>query len=201
MQTKGNPVRLVMGSNKLKLVTVRNLLFLVSASLGAAPLLCAQARAEGVVVSAATGLPLEKVSVQFLEPTQGYLTVTDANGRFSFRDIQPGEYALSAERPGYNKLEIGLYGLAGRSTVLTSGDSLSGIVLKLEPQGLIAGSVLGPDGAPLLSTSLQLWRIGFENGHRVVRNVNTSASVDADGSFVIGGLSSGRYYLAAKEAG
>ena len=33
-------------------------------------------------------------------------TTTDANGRFSELDIEPGRYAVMIERPGFNKASI-----------------------------------------------------------------------------------------------
>lgn len=151
------------------------------------------------MVNAATGLPIRKASVQLSGVPQSFRVMTDAEGRFHFPAVDAGEYAFSVERPGFVKLDIGLYGLPGRSTAIEPGDHLSGVVLKLKPQGLIAGSVLDSDGKPLLSAGLKLWRVSFEGGQRVLRELRISMSVEADGTFVIGGLDSGRYYLAALE--
>jgi hypothetical protein len=156
-----------------------------------------QASVEGSVVNASTGLPVSKASVLLSGPGSSIRDSTDAAGRFVFSAIPAGEYSVSVERPGFAKLEVGRYGPSG--TQLRDGDHLSGIVLRIHPEGLIAGLVVGPDGKPLPGP-LRLWKPTVYGGRTILIQVRrpTAFSADADGTFVIGGLEAGRYFLAAQ---
>ena len=70
--------------------------------------------------------------------------------------MDPGYYSVSADRPTYSRLIVGSHwqNHTGSSLELVHGDHLSGITLKLQPQGLIAGTVLTVDGKPLIAADL-----------------------------------------------
>src|SRR6266849_7434969 len=103
-----------------------------------------RASVDGLVTSAATGLPLSKVTIRlspaYLQGVAGYhperTALTNAKGRFSLEDVDPVPYSVSAERAGYANLIVGT-GYVGNSMALAPGDRISGIALKLQPQGLI----------------------------------------------------------------
>ncbi len=64
----------------------------------------------GVVVKAASGEPLKKALLSLRkseaqEPAKD--AITDANGRFEIKDIEPGRYHLEASRNGYASQEYG----------------------------------------------------------------------------------------------
>ncbi len=160
----------------------------------------AQPSVEGIVLNAATGLPVSKAAVLISwSGAPDFRDTTDVDGRFVFPAIPPGEYVFSAERSGYVKTTIGLYGVAGHGTLIRTGDRLSGIVIKLHPEAILTGVVVTPDGKPL-SCKLRLWRVAVRSGRRNIEEQHPPLpyTADADGSFVIGGLPPGRYYLAAE---
>jgi uncharacterized surface anchored protein len=83
---------------------------------------------------------------------------------------------------------------------LDAGQVMKDLVFKLIPQGIIFGKVVDDDGEPLPGFSIQASRWLFMKGkkqHQTAGNGNTQA----DGTFVLGGLRAGRYYLSADSRG
>jgi hypothetical protein len=125
-------------------------------------------------------------------------TTTDAEGRFTLDNIEPGSYFLLAQRVGY--LDQG-YGapepqVVGSPIDLTAGQTMSDVTLKLTAQSLLYGKVVDEDGDPVPNALVQVLRMSFIGGRR--RLVDTAASQSQDdGSFVVGNLTPGRYYLSA----
>ncbi len=163
----------------------------------------------GRVVSAVTGAPLKKASVwlEAFSPTRGVngspsvalpATTTDAEGRFTLDNIDPGNYFLLAKRVGY--LDQG-YGAAEPQVVgppldLSAGRTMGDLTLKLTPQSLLYGKVVDEDGDPVPNAQVQVLRASYAGGRRHLVEVGESDSQD-DGSFVAGNLTPGRYYLCA----
>src|SRR5437588_11791009 len=62
---------------------------------------------QGTVVNHATGEPLQRVNLQ-LHSTRSdrtYMSVSTAEGRFEFVGVEPAQYMLRAERPGFDRHE------------------------------------------------------------------------------------------------
>jgi protocatechuate 3,4-dioxygenase beta subunit len=181
---------------------------LAAQSSGASPekALCA---VEGRVFSAVTGAPLKKAAVwlEAFSPTRGVngpptvsgpAATTDANGHFLLEGVEPGSYLLSAQRTGY--LDQG-YGardpqVVGPPLKLSAGDRLTDITFKLTPQSLLYGKIADEDGDPLPNSQVDVLRVSYAGGHRQFASVANVNSQD-DGSFVVGNLSPGRYYVSA----
>jgi hypothetical protein len=161
----------------------------------------------GRVVSAATGAPLKKASVwlESFTPSRGVNNgptvppvTTDADGRFTLAGLAPGSYLLLAKRNGY--LDQG-YGAATPEVVgppleLAPGEAKRDLVVKLTPQSLLYGKVVDEDGDPVPSAQISVLRVSYAGGHRHLVEAGSGASQD-DGSFVVGSLTPGRYYVNA----
>jgi len=65
-----------------------------------------KARVEGVVINSLNGETLRKATVILRAHDQNhalsYADETDASGHFSIDDVEPGEYAVLAERAGFS---------------------------------------------------------------------------------------------------
>lgn len=171
-----------------------------------APEKCAIA---GRVVNAATGAPLKRATV-WVEAfsaargvnggpsVAGPSTVTDAQGRFSLENIDPGSYFLSARRSGY--LDQG-YGAAepdavGPPVKLAAGDLMGDITIKLTPQSLLYGKVTDEDGEAVPDAEVSLYKVSYAGGRRHLA-IESGTVSQADGSIIIGNVAAGRYYLGA----
>ena len=98
------------------------------------------AKIEGRLLNAITGEPIRKAMVSLRPSTGGGMTgmgpmaggksvATDAEGKFSFENVDAGSYRLSADRQGFLRQEYGSRQQFALGTTLRvgSGDSLSGI--------------------------------------------------------------------------
>jgi protocatechuate 3,4-dioxygenase beta subunit len=167
----------------------------------------------GRVVNTATGAPLKRAAVwvEAFSPARGVdgapsvagpSTVTDAQGRFSLENIDPGSYFLSARRIGY--LDQG-YGAAEPDVVgpplkLAAGDRMGDITIKLTPQSLLYGKVTDEDGEAVPDAEVTVWRLSYAGGRRHLERF-TQGTTQADGSVVIGHTVPGRYYMSASVRG
>jgi hypothetical protein len=148
------------------------------------------ARVEGTVVSAITGAPLKKAEV-LLQTTdnRSFAASTDAQGKFIFEDLPPGDYGLSVDRVGYLKQ------VAESEVELAAGTIVKDIVMKLTPQGVISGRVVDEEGDPVLGGEVGIKRVA---GKRALYSEGTG--VNGEGGFTFTGLKPGRYYLSASPA-
>jgi len=155
---------------------------------------------EGRVTNLA-GDPLRKASVhlQYMEPTGpnafqvgqvNFGATTDADGNFVFEALAAGKYLLSVDRTGYLR--------ASDSLALAAAERMTGRIVKLTPQAVIAGKITDEDGEPMPQATVQLHSVIWNQGRRQTQ-VGVSIETMADGSFVIGKLRAGRYYLSATD--
>jgi Carboxypeptidase regulatory-like domain len=162
-------------------------------------------RVEGQVISLA-GAPLKKATLrlqstgpqnQNTTPTN-YTASSDNEGKFLFEEVTAGTYILSAQRTGYINQTYGAKSPGSGMTPLKldGGQVMKDLVFKLVPQGMIFGRVVDDDGDPLPNFTVQTSRWGYVNGKKQMQMMGNTNS-QADGSFVIGNLRSGRYYLSA----
>ncbi len=164
---------------------------------------------EGKVLSL-SGEPLRKATLHLRaagapppgSPTQSsnYAVTSDATGKFLFDDVDPGRYTLSADRTGYLQQSYGARGpnRTGLPLTIAAGAPLTGLVLTLTPQGIISGKVEDEDGDPLANVEVVVYRMGYQGGQKQFMRTGTTNS-NADGSFMVGYLAPGRYYLSASD--
>lgn len=138
---------------------------------------------EGVVKDSVSGAPIPRAHVT-LEPRQ-YSAIASAEGKFAIGGITPGQYKLSAQRPGFvtghNEFRI----------ALGAGETKADAEIALEPTGGIAGRVTDEDGQPMDSAQVQV-----QNGP----GTTASRITDENGQFRMGGLAPGRYRVRASPA-
>lgn len=174
-------------------------LLLIGASAFAQPPTDQPCRIEGQVMSATTGAPLQNATLKLRpwNPGPDGHTVTDfaadsdASGKFAFDLLANAKYMLSGEFTGYLSRRY--------EDLLDCGDSTQlkkNLVIKLAPQGLIFGRVLDDDGSPVPNARVEVVRKSYANGLGGLGPAGSQNSQD-DGSFAIGKLSDGVYYVRA----
>jgi hypothetical protein len=138
---------------------------------------------EGRAVNSVTGEPLvaEGITLRALPPGTGSLIVqSDAEGRFTFDDMEPGSYVLCVRRIGDD----------GMPVKLSAGQVLKDVELKVAPTGGIRGMVVDGEGKPLPNVLVTA------RGSLVTISLVTSSTNKA-GEFRLPGLVSGSYVLVA----
>ena len=145
----------------------------------------------GTVIDAATGDPIRKALVQ-LFGAQQRTTFTDGDGHFQFDGILAERVSLDAKKPGYfsehemrptvqRQFEVGL-----------KSDS---VVLKLTPEGVIAGKVTTTTGTPLEHVPLSLTYLNVREGRRHWDSKGLAVTAE-DGRYRFANLLPGTYYVA-----
>ena len=156
-------------------------------------------RLEGKVMSQ-SGAALSKAALHLRGAVRNYAGDSEISGNFAFENVEPGDYTLTVDRSGYvrgvyNTSSANPRGLFG----LKAGQVKSDIVVKLIPQGVITGKVIDRDGDPMDRARVTAYRKVFTAGHWHLQFVQ-AAPAALDGTYQIGGLAAGRYYLSAEDS-
>ncbi len=97
-------------------------------------------------MDAISGLPLKGAdvrlkSMQNASGPQSTSASTDANGHFVFDGLSVGRYIASATRDGYVKNDPWFGDNRSKWLVLTPGQHVNDVVIRLLPDGAIAGHI------------------------------------------------------------
>jgi protocatechuate 3,4-dioxygenase beta subunit len=155
---------------------------------------------EGKVVNAVNGSAMAGVIVslrgQFntAAPERAPSVTTDDRGAFAFPDLAPGSYFLSATEQRFIAEGSGVPGSLSNQVIVGEGQQVSAYVLKLVPEGVIAGTVKDESGEPVLGARVQAFRYRNQTGQR---RLAAAAVVQTDdlGNYRIANLAPGDYYV------
>jgi hypothetical protein len=152
----------------------------------------------GKVVSSVTRKPIPRVLVRLPQASQAVLT--GADGDFLFNDVPTGKTDILVTKPGYFRADQPLSQLLpytpNRSPYQVEvGPETGQLLLQLVPEAVVFGTIRGDDGKPLEQVSIDVLVSQIVAGKREFRPVRQNVVPDADGSFLIGDLAPGRYYL------
>jgi len=165
------------------------------------------ARVEGTVLSS-NGDLIRKATVRLQgtasQPGQqpaSYNETTDNMGKFVFDDVTPGRYTLSADKPGFAAGRYGARSNASPGTQfnLTAGMEMKDLVIKMTPQGVIAGKVLDQDGDPVVSVQVQAMRSTYIGGRKQLQPTGGTTTNDL-GEYRLINLVPGRYFISASDS-
>jgi protocatechuate 3,4-dioxygenase beta subunit len=164
---------------------------------------------EGTVVDAVTGQPLRGADVRLRSfaagasvpgspsAAQSTSATTDASGRFVFDGLPAGRFRLLASHDGYLDDNRGMPGLRGKLLTVVPGQHVNDVVIRLVPNGSIAGHITNEAGKPLRGVSVQAMKSSYPRGRRELRDV-AHAATDQAGEYRLPGLAPGKYYIRAK---
>lgn len=165
-------------------------------------------RIEGRVLSLSDGKALAGASVRLRrygetlsapDPNEAaYTTQTGPGGTYVLDGVDPGSYRLYVDQPGYVRQ---FYGSRSSTTPtpgtvlqLARSQTLTGLDVKLAPQGSITGRVENQDREPVGDVNVSALRISYGGGHRLlIPMAFTDTSVD--GGFTLRPLPPGQYYV------
>src|SRR5207247_4142207 len=141
---------------------------------------------EGVVERAGTGEPIAGAEIRVMrvampveedrvgprmavvftgsDPFAPVPAITDREGHFLLKDLEPGSYKITAARNGYTKQEYGQRIPAGQGTVVTlaGGQTLKSLAFYLIPGGTISGRGRGDGGEPITGARGGCRRAAYE---------------------------------------
>jgi hypothetical protein len=170
---------------------------------------------EGVVLRADNSEPVAKAQVLLTRtipppapganpstpitpPPQIPPVVTDASGKFSFKDLEPGPYRLAVTKNGFVRSDYGARttGGTGAPINLPAGQSMKDISFRLVATAAVSGRVRTSSGEPGASMSIQLMRAAYNvQGQRTFQSVS-SGRTDDRGDYRLFWVTPGRYYVA-----
>jgi hypothetical protein len=165
----------------------------------------------GTVIDAVSEQPLKGADVRLRgipgasapasQPaSQSMSASTDASGRFVFEGLSAGRYLLLASHDGYVNNNRDYPGLRGKWLLLAPGQHINDIIIRLLPDGAIAGHITNEAGKPLRGVSVQAMKSSYPRGRREFHDVARAATNDA-GEYRITDLAPGKYYIRAKPPG
>jgi 5-hydroxyisourate hydrolase-like protein (transthyretin family) len=162
------------------------------------------ATASGIVTKPGGNEPLPKATIILAPVAPGQnarllrSAVTEEDGRFTVRDIEPGDYRLTVQTERYGHVAYGQRKPGGPGTILTitAGQRLSDLRVSMIPTGAITGRITGRDGEPLVYTTVQALKYAYRDGRKTL-TVAQTATTDDRGEYRLFWLPPGSYFVAA----
>ena len=158
---------------------------------------------EGNVVNVQAEQPIARANLELRAvdagPERIYSQTTDATGRFTFRNVMPGRYQLTAMRQGYVRGDYGVRGpgSSGILVTLTNGQRLADVRLAMVPTGTVAGRITNTLGEGVGNVHVRALRHAYLDGRPVLVNVKSVFTNDL-GEYRLGWLPPGRYAVSAQ---
>jgi len=173
----------------------------------AAPRAIGTATISGKVVDELTGQPVRRavLSLGNTERSLRFAMVTGDSGAFSFTNLPDGRFGMSANKPGYVSMSYGATrpNRPGTSIVLTTGQQLTGLTIRLPPGAVITGTVRDRAGEPVPDARVAVLRpsVSYLTGERELAPAGVGgglgSSTNDRGEYRVYGLPAGEYYIVA----
>jgi hypothetical protein len=157
-------------------------------------------RIRGHVVAGETGSPVRRAQVRINAPDIGMKTaLTDALGRYEFRDLPAGRFNLSVTKAGFVMMQYGQNRPfePGRPIELAEAQTLDKADFTLPRGGVLSGRVVDEFGEPVADANVVAMRMQFVNGRRRLMNAGRNSQTNDLGQFRLYGLPPGEYYVSA----
>jgi hypothetical protein len=157
-------------------------------------------RITGQITSSETGAPIRRAQVRIMGPDIGSkAALTDADGRYEFRDLPAGRFTITAVKSGYVSVQYGQTRPheSGRPIELADKSVLEKTDISLPRGGVISGRIVDEFGEPVADAMVSAMRQTWANGRRRFVPSGRSAQTNDLGQFRIYGLPAGDYYISA----
>ena len=157
-------------------------------------------RLRGRVVASDTGSALRRAQVRISGPDIGSKTaLTDAQGRYEFRDLPAGRFNVSVSKAGFVAMQYGQTRPfeSGKPIDLVDAQVMDRADIALPRGSVLAGRVVDEFGEAVADAEVQAMRMQFQNGRRRLMPSGRNATTNDLGQFRIYGLPPGEYYVSA----
>ena len=162
----------------------------------------------GHITAVATGKPLARVRVSLVSAATGAFlrlgaSSSSVSGVFEVKDVPPGQYRVSAVRPGYLTLQWGQQHAReqGRALEVKAGQTVDRIDVALPKGGVMAGQITDELGQPYPGVRVDAMELRyFQGAPRRTPFPSGGATTDDRGQFRISDLPPGLYYLTASSS-
>jgi Carboxypeptidase regulatory-like domain len=152
-------------------------------------------KVEGTIINAVTGRPIPRALVQWSSTSGQKSLLSGPDGDFSFDGVPEGRAQFLVRKPGYFQGRGGAF--SQRTINFPVGSDSTKLVVKLTPEAVIFGRVLGKDGEPVEGASIRVERPA--GGSNLYRGLGMhQGRTDEDGSFRVPDLTPGRYVVAVQ---
>lgn len=159
----------------------------------------------GRVYSLESGQPIRRAQVRISgQDIMPKAALTDAEGRFEFRDLPAGRFTLQATKSGYVSVQFGQTRPyeSGRPIELVDKQVLENSDIAMPRGSVIAGRIVDEFGEPVPDVAVTAFRQSWSNGRRrLVPAPGRLAQTNDLGQFRIYGLPPGDYYVSASLRG
>lgn len=157
-------------------------------------------RIRGRVVAADTGAPVRRAQVRISGTDVGARSaLTDAEGRYEFRELPAGRFILTAQKSGYMTVQYGQTRPfeSGKSIELADAQAMDKAEISMPRGSVIAGRIVDEFGDPIADASVSAMRSVWTNGKRRLQQTGRVAQTNDLGQYRVFGLAPGEYYVSA----
>ena len=158
----------------------------------------------GRVLAAESGQPLRRatVGIRAAELRVPRSTMTDADGRYEFRELPAGRYSINVSKTPFVGWSYGQTqpGSAGKPLVLADNQTADSINIAMPRGAVITGTITDELGEPVPNASVSLLRPQFVQGQQRLMPAGAASfpSTNDIGEYRMFGLPPGQYYVAAQ---
>ena len=159
----------------------------------------------GIVRRADTSRPIYEAQVALMKSTETpaqamtHAAVTDANGRFTIRNVAGGDYQVIVQAEGYFKPadETPSAAWVARDIFVPAGQLLGGIILEMIPGATISGRVESIEGQRVTGALIEALQANYVNGRMSLKEVRATSTDDL-GEYRLFWIPPGDYYVRAR---
>ncbi|PYR64303.1 MAG: hypothetical protein DMF91_00670 [Acidobacteria bacterium] len=157
------------------------------------------AQMRGRVFDAAAGKPLRRAQIRLTSADfrQNFLTASDDQGRYEFKDLPAGRYSLNVSKGGYVTLSYGQTRPfeSGRPIELHDGQIVEKVDFSLPRGAVITGRLVDEFGDPVPNVQVTAMRYTFVQGQKRLSPTGGADTTNDLGEFRLFGLPPGQFYI------
>ena len=157
-------------------------------------------RIRGRLATADTGAPVRRAQVRVSGPDiMPKLAISDADGRYEFKDLPAGRFNISATKAGFVTVNYGQTRPfeTGKAIDLSEAQVVDKADITMPRGSAISGRIVDEFGEPLADAQVSALRSAWGNGKRRLTPTGRTAQTNDLGQYRIYGLPPGEYYISA----